>query len=178
MPLRPHLEMGSSGTLATNYVVSIQELRDVFDHPDQGRSGVQKLLHLRQGNASIAEHSIEFCILANDSSWNEPALLARFHEGRHPDIQLEPSCKDTDLILSSCISLAIKLDQHLSGKGLLTHANQLGRWQGSRRTSPPDLPSQRPSPSEIPAPELMDASTSRVPVHERERWLANGPSQP
>lgn len=38
----------ASGTIGTDYEAFIQELCDVFDHPDQGRSGKQKLLRLWQ----------------------------------------------------------------------------------------------------------------------------------
>lgn len=84
---------------------------------------MQRLLRLRQGNVSVAEYSINFRILAADGSWNKLALFACFHEGLRPEIQLELAYKDTGMILSSCISLAIKLDQHLCSQGRLGHAN-------------------------------------------------------
>lgn len=61
MPLWPSDGLGgaaawqASGNIPTNYKLFIRELQDVFDHPDRGQSGTQRLLCLRQGSASVAE---------------------------------------------------------------------------------------------------------------------------
>lgn len=86
----------------------------MFDHPDQGRSGEQKLLRLRLGNASAVDYSIKFRILVTDSDWNKLALLACFRKDFSSDIQLELECKDTGMTLSLCISLVIKLSFPIS----------------------------------------------------------------
>lgn len=91
----------------------MQEFKAVFDHLDHGQSSTQRLLHLHQGTSSVADFTIQFSILTVGSGWNE---LVLFHEGLRTEIQLELSCKDTDLDLNICISLAIKLDQPLRGK--------------------------------------------------------------
>lgn len=132
----------AGGTLVTDYAAFLQEFWDVFDHPSQGRSGAQKLLRLRQGDASVADYAIEFLILAADSGWNESALLARFRKGLNPDIQLELACKDTGMTLSLCISLAIKLDQHLHGQGWLARAISPRRRKNSRMISSAESPNQ------------------------------------
>lgn len=45
------------GTLTTNYAAFVQEFLDNFDHPDQGKSRLQKLLLLHQGSVSVADPS-------------------------------------------------------------------------------------------------------------------------
>lgn len=53
----------AGGVLAMDYSAFVQEFRDVFDHPDQGQSGAQKLLHLCQSSSSVAEYAILFHII-------------------------------------------------------------------------------------------------------------------
>lgn len=76
-----------------------QQFCAVFEHPNQGQSSSQQLLRLHQGNTSIANYSITFCILAADSS---------FRDGLSTEVQLELPCRDEGLYLNCCIELAIK----------------------------------------------------------------------
>lgn len=129
----------AGGDIASDYNQFIQELQDVFDHLDQGRSGEQK-----QGNVSVPEYTIGFRVMAVDSGWNEPALLAQFHDGLHTDIQLELACRNAGM---SLITMAIKLDQHLHGQGYLSHAHAASRHQSSHQFNTPTfhIPTSRRS---------------------------------
>lgn len=57
----------AGGALTADYLAFLQEFKEVFDHPDQGQSSTQKLLHLHQGSSLVADYSIQFHILAADS---------------------------------------------------------------------------------------------------------------
>lgn len=92
------------------YIAFLQALKNIFDHPDRGQSSAQRLLQLLGGELS-------FRILATDSAWNEPALLACFHDRLNLEIKLELACKDAGLDFKGCVELTIKLDQHLRGQG-------------------------------------------------------------
>lgn len=101
----------TGGLPASNYAAFTQELKGFFDHPNHGESSVQRLLCLRQGDTSVADYAVHFPNVVAGSGWNESALTSVFHEGLHHNIQRELSCKDAGMDLSSCISLATKLDQ-------------------------------------------------------------------
>lgn len=98
----------------------------------------------------------------------------RFREGLHPDIQLDLACKDTGLDLNLCISLTIKLDQHLRGQGWLTHIPPPGRRQSSRGRSTPVTLCCRLGSPEPSAPVLMELGLC-LSAQERQRRLENGP---
>lgn len=98
--------------VSSSYKAFIKEFQAIVDHPDHGQSSTQRLLCLHQSSSSVADYLIRFCILAAVSGWNEPALMPLFRKGLNSEIQLELSCKDAGLDLDSCISLAIRLNQH------------------------------------------------------------------
>lgn len=45
----------------------IAKLRRVFNHPIQGKEAAKRLLSLHQGPRSVADYSLEICILAAES---------------------------------------------------------------------------------------------------------------
>lgn len=98
---------GTGAVITTTYK---QFIHGVFDHLDNGRSGEQRLMRLRQGHRPVAEYTINFQVLAKESGWCVKALLARFRDGFQTEIQLELACKDVGTSLNDCITLAIKLD--------------------------------------------------------------------
>lgn len=85
---------------------------------------------------------------------------------KDPEIQLELTCKDTGLDLSSCISLDIKLDQHLCCQGQIIHAPTPGQEQSIRGPSSPAMPRHHPSSPEPSTPELMDLGLLHLSVQE------------
>uniref|UniRef100_A0A8C9YGB4 DUF4939 domain-containing protein n=1 Tax=Sander lucioperca TaxID=283035 RepID=A0A8C9YGB4_SANLU len=50
--------------LLSSYSAFEQEMRRVFDRPVRGTESASRLVSLRQGDRSVAEYSIDFCILA------------------------------------------------------------------------------------------------------------------
>lgn len=86
----------------------------------------------------MADYSIQFRILAVDSGWNKPGLIALFREGLNAEIQLVLACKDAGLDLNTSISLAIKLDQHLRGNVCHTPTPVQPRMRHQVRNSTPD----------------------------------------
>lgn len=54
------------------------EVWKVFDHPIKGKEATKHLLSRRQGPHSVAEYSVEFCVLATESGWNEEVLQRVF----------------------------------------------------------------------------------------------------
>lgn len=64
-----------------DYLTFVEDLWRVFDHPVDFEDAAQSLLHLRQGQASVAERSVDFYILAAESGWEETAPTAIFLHG-------------------------------------------------------------------------------------------------
>lgn len=55
-----------------------------------GRLSMQnQLLHLRQGNSSVDNYTLEFHTLAATSGWNEAALLRAFRLGQNPCLRAQ-----------------------------------------------------------------------------------------
>jgi hypothetical protein len=55
--------------------------RGIFDHPLEGREGVEHLLQLWQEDQTAAEYALTFRTVAASSGWNEPALRTLFRRG-------------------------------------------------------------------------------------------------
>lgn len=70
-----------------DYAIFLHQFKTVFDYPIQGQSSGQLLLKLRQEHESTIDYSMHFCILAADSSWNNPALIMLHRHGLSPELQ-------------------------------------------------------------------------------------------
>lgn len=162
------------GVLAMEYDTFVQEFKAVFNHPNQGQSSAQRLLHLHKGSSSVADYSIQFCILTAGSSWNEPALVALFRMGLSTEIVLELSCTDADLDLNGCISLAIQLDQYLRGNGYCPCSPPQSRGRGRSRDLLLELTSKPCSQLGETHQDPMEVGMSRLPAEERQRRLDQG----
>ncbi|KAK3560202.1 hypothetical protein QTP86_000675 [Hemibagrus guttatus] len=75
-----------------------------------GRDVSVQLLELRQGSKLAAHYAVEFCTLAAQSGWNDPELVAVFHEGLWLALQVEMACQDINTSLSDYITTDIFLD--------------------------------------------------------------------
>ncbi|KPP58484.1 hypothetical protein Z043_123684 [Scleropages formosus] len=73
----------------TTYEEFRGRFKAVFDHPKLARAASDRLMTIKHGSRSVADCSLEFRILAEQSGWKSTALLASFHAGLHPWIQAE-----------------------------------------------------------------------------------------
>lgn len=89
------------------------EFLRVFDHPLRSKEASSRLLSLRQGQNSVATHSIDFRILAIESGWDERALQTVFLRGLREELRDELAVRDETTSLDELISLAIRLDSRL-----------------------------------------------------------------
>jgi len=71
---------------------------------------MNRLLSLKQGSESIANFSIEFCILAAECGWDKPALMTLFTMNLSEELKDKLASQDDK---PQFISLAIKIDNHL-----------------------------------------------------------------
>lgn len=97
--------------LTTSYKAFLRQFQAVFDHP--GRTSKQRQLSVQQCSFTVAEYALDFQIVAADSGWDEPALLAVFCHGHNLVLQTELACCDQGRHVNSLIALDIVLDQHI-----------------------------------------------------------------
>lgn len=114
------------------------EQQRIFDHPIQGNEAAKHLLSLCQGPCSVAEYSVECCILATESGWNEEVFQVVFLSGFNGQVKNELSLKDESDSLDMLISLGIRLDNRM--------------WEWCRESAHPSLcsstiPAWEPQPS-------------------------------
>ncbi|KAK9513177.1 hypothetical protein VZT92_026735 [Zoarces viviparus] len=91
----------------------LEAFRRAFDHPTYSQDAVQKLLRLRQGSASAAEHSIDFHILAAESGWEERALQGVFLSCLSEELKDKLAVLEEAKTLEDLIALTIRLDTQM-----------------------------------------------------------------
>lgn len=96
-----------------SFTTFVSEIKKVFDHPVWGRDAAKCLLSLRQGSHSVAEFSVEFRTIAEDSGWNDEALQGIFVGGLSELLKDELVSRDDPASLDVLVSQAIKVDNRL-----------------------------------------------------------------
>lgn len=170
-----------------DYVTFVEDLRRVFDHPVDSEDAAQRLLRLRQGQASVAEHSVDFRILAAESGWGETALRGVFLHGLSEAVKDELATCNKSVSLEELIQLAIGLDNRMRERRRERNYKSQGvspgmsspsfrprapasAYQGERIGSQ----SPRPLPSSTSEVEPMQLGRTRLSSRERERRFGAG----
>lgn len=61
--------------------VFIKQFEHIFDWPNYSGCASNHLFMIQEGSRSVTEYAIEFGTLAEEATWNEPALLNVFRQG-------------------------------------------------------------------------------------------------
>lgn len=88
----------------------MQRLKEMFEHPEGGKSAGEQLLVLRQGRNTAAEFALTFRTLAVQTVWVEDTLKLLFRRGLNMDLQSELACRDEGMTMDQFIKLAIRVD--------------------------------------------------------------------
>ncbi|KAJ8261446.1 hypothetical protein COCON_G00171690 [Conger conger] len=159
----------SGDSFPSRYPVFADEIRKVFQHASSDQEPSQRLIALRQGRKTAADHSIDFRTLAAATSWNDAALANLFLASLSETLQDELARLDPITQLDQLVRTTIRLDNR---------ARQ-------RRSERPILPGN-PYPRQGPSPrreeqqsegsEPMDLSRAgtRVSTEERARRRTTG----
>jgi len=59
----------------------LQNFKEVFNHPEGGKSAGDQLLSLSQGKNTAAEYALSFRTLAAQTNWVEDTLKLLFRKG-------------------------------------------------------------------------------------------------
>lgn len=88
----------------------LRRFEQIFDRPNFAGCAGDRLFTIRQGARSVAEYTVEFEILAEESGFNEPALLVAFRRGLNEPVRdaLVAGAHPGDL--AGMIDRAIELD--------------------------------------------------------------------
>ena len=171
--------VGRNSRLATNYDAFIQEFRLVFDHPVDGPDAASRLHGIRQGTRSVADYTVEFRILAAESTWDDAALKSAYQRG------LGETIKDLILqkqppTLDALIALALQADDRLRERNReraragvtnkLPSAKPSSKTPGGDSTSSPTSV-YRTSIAPMSVDEPMEMGKSRLSAEERERRM-------
>ena len=84
----------------------------MFDHPEDGHDPASRLHDLRQGSRSVADYTVEFRILAAESSWGELALQSAYRRGLCETIK-DLIIQKKPPTLNALIFLALQVDDRV-----------------------------------------------------------------
>lgn len=154
-----------------SYVAFIHEMKKTFDHPVKGRDAGNRLCSIRQGARSVAEFALDFRTLAEESGWNEEALLGAFYKGLNENLKDELAARDDVSTLDKLIELTIRLDNRLRERRrerALRVPNTAPQFPASSATT------SSSSRSSNPEPEPMQLGRTQLTPQERnQRRAAN-----
>lgn len=168
---------GPSSSLSTDYTAFLEEFRLVFDHPPDGPDGASRLHTLSQGARSVADFTLEFRVLAAESSWDDAALRSAYRRGLGDAIK-DLIIRDQPRTLAELIALALQVDERLRERRA-ERAQRAGPARPSTARSPV-APSalfiREPTPPTMSATtrseeEPMQLGRSRLTPEEREQRM-------
>uniref|UniRef100_A0A3P9CLP9 CCHC-type domain-containing protein n=1 Tax=Maylandia zebra TaxID=106582 RepID=A0A3P9CLP9_9CICH len=98
---------------SVSYDVFLSKFRCVFDKGASSDAAGHRMFSLKQGRRSVADFSVEFWILAEESGWEEKALRGAFLNSLNENIKRELATKELPKALSALINMCINLDDHM-----------------------------------------------------------------
>lgn len=164
-----HSFLQSHSLETLTYQCFVQEFRKVFEHPLQQEAAGKRLLSLRQGRKSVADHSISFRITAEETGWDDLALKTVFTNSLSDVLKDQLATREEPNSLDELITLAIRIDSRLQERRRERDYNSQ-RPNTSAFHSSPGMQSVEPVPPES-GPEPMQLGRARLSLEERQRRL-------
>ncbi len=113
-----HICMNDSDKLR-DFAAFMADFQSQFRDPNYHMQCRARLAALRQGKGSVQQYQARFRVLANDTGYNETALLNIFYEGLSDQVKdLLSTVLDLPERLEEFIRLTIKIDQRLHTRWL------------------------------------------------------------
>lgn len=97
---------------AISYEDFLCKFRCVFDKGSSADSAAHRMFSLKQGWRSVADFSIDFWILAEETGWQENALRGAFINGLNENLKRELASRELPKSLSALVNVCIQLDEH------------------------------------------------------------------
>ena len=149
------------GSVCSSFKDFQEEMLLVFDQSTTGPDAAKLLMTIRQDKRSVTDYAIEFRTLAEESEWNDKALVTAFHHGLSDALKDGLASIGCPRELEPLIAHAVRLD------------NRMRERRGDRGVSWL-LPagSGRSKSSEDPEP--MQLGGARLSAKEKERRMREG----
>lgn len=152
------------------YAQFLEEFKRVFDHPLRQEEAAKRILSLRQGKRSVAEHSIAFRVIAQETGWDNDALKGIFVNSLSEYFKDQLASRDDPETLDEAIKLAVRLDDRLrerqKGKKSKPHERSAPGFRSF--PVPPPCP---PIAHQKEEPEPMQLGRTRLSPEERQRRM-------
>lgn len=151
-------------------LTSEQFIRDfslVFDQPLHQEEAAQRLIALRQGNRSAADHSIDFRIAAEEAGWGETALKGIYISSLSDNIRDQLATRDDPTSLDELITLSVKIDNRIRERRRKTNYTTHNPTFFVPASSESVLPPR--SSQSFTEPEPMQIGRTRLTPEERQR---------
>ena len=84
----------------------VGKVKKVLDAQFSGREAAWKLIQIRQDSRSVADYSVDFCKLAEESFWNQEALFDMFLQ----EVKDELAGRELPTDCASLIAMTICID--------------------------------------------------------------------
>uniref|UniRef100_A0A3B3D0F0 CCHC-type domain-containing protein n=1 Tax=Oryzias melastigma TaxID=30732 RepID=A0A3B3D0F0_ORYME len=146
------------------------EFKLVFDQPRKEDEATRRLLNLKQGKRTVADHVIDFRILAVEAGWPDPALKGIFYQSLSEFIKDHLCSQPEARSFEELVSAALRSDVRL--KERQTERHHLPRKAMPDRSYPVMLPlSHSPvqEPTRRTGDEPMQIGHSKLTPEERQR---------
>lgn len=99
------------------------KFKSVFERGTGAAAAAHRLLNLKQGRRSMADYSVEFWMLAEETGWGKPALISTLLNNVCDELKGELLTKELPASLDDVISLCIKVDERLRARRGLRNFN-------------------------------------------------------
>lgn len=96
-----------------SYADFLLKFRSVFDKGSSAAAASHRLLNLKQGKRSMADYSIDFGILAEETGWGQEALKSALLNNVCEALKNELMLRELPSSLDALMTLCIRVDEHL-----------------------------------------------------------------
>lgn len=96
-----------------SYADFLLKFRSVFDKGSSAAAAGHWLLNLKQGKRSMADYSIDFGILAEETGWGQEALMRALLNNVCEALMSELMLRELPSSLDALMTLWIRVDEHL-----------------------------------------------------------------
>lgn len=156
------------------YAVFLSKFKNVFEKGSGAEAAAHQLLNLKQGKRSMADYSIDFQILAEETGWGEDALRSTLLNNLCEELKDELTMRELPTSLDALMSLCVKVDGRLRAR----RSSRLYNFHepsGQPKTAPGGAQAElREQREELDQEEPMQLGHSRVNSTERHRRLVSG----
>ena len=149
------------GSVCSSFKDFQEEMLLVFDQSTTGPDAAKLLMTIRQDKRSVTDYAIEFRTLAEESEWNDRALVTAFHHGLSDALKDGLASIGCPRELEPLIAHAVRLDNRMRER----RGDQGVSWllpAGSGRSKSRE------------DPEPMQLGGARLSAKEKERRMREG----